>query len=655
MASQYLCSQPYLQIFNRTTDESNWYLTDCFTSLVVITPIYALLAIISSLMIGWTSGLIHSLALDYNVWFKRLLIIKSVMVSVILAIILAETIVSSAQTSQIRAYYLSQSIEIISLIIFLINLVSAIRRNSFVKSNRLIPILIAILISSGNQFYTLLVKQSYQLHEIICSTIVLILWSVVVVLNILIATKLKPTNEDESLVIDSEQNISTIDTNEIQLINDENANIISRLLLLWVGPLMTRGVQRKINSHNDMFALPNKMSSIVVSDKFNSVFNLNPVSEDIETDTRTKSLLKSLFRCYGLELFIVGCLKFSSDIITFAGPLLLNQVVKYLESDDHNNTDGFYYAFGLFVSTFFASILISLFNFYINNISIKIRSSVITSIYNKLFSVRYDTLNSHFSTGEILNFASTDTDRVVNFCPSLLQFISLPIQLSVTLYLLYDLLGLAFVTGVVFAIVLIPINRWICNKIGDLSSKMMEWKDKRIKLMSEILMGIRVIKMHSWEDLFEQRIIHLREQEVKYLKGRKYLDAFCVYFWATTPVIISSLVFGTFVLLNGKLTAPVVFTSLALLGMLIMPLNAFPWVLNGLMESWISIKRLQKLFDLHPLELKKHYNLRIVDSSIKMQVMGASFNLTNSTQSCRFILGPIDFTLSSNTFIGVIG
>ena len=37
--------------------------------------------------------------------------------------------------------------------------------------------------------------------------------------------------------------------------------------------------------------------------------------------------------------------------------------------------------------------------------------------------------------------------------------------------------------------------------------------------------------------------------------GRKYLDAWCVYFWATTPVLISILTFTTYSLMGNKLTA----------------------------------------------------------------------------------------------------
>ena len=656
-----MCSESYFPIYNRTSNDNNWYLTDCFESMAIIIPIYTLLALISSLMIGWTSGLNHSFPVT-NVWLKRLFKTKTLIILIILTIISVETIVICNELTQNKAFFISKSIEIISLVLYLLNLV-LIMRQIYSSNGRQTNIainftLILIVFSNVNHLYTIFAKRDYILHQMICSLVVLILWTIHLILSILIEIKLKSPEDQNQLISEHINNISiTCDSIDNQLMSEENANFVSKLLLVWVSPLMKRGIEKKISSANDLFRLPNKISANSVSQKFESILELNP---NISSRVKTKSLLKSLLKCYGFELLFIGCLKFSSDILSFAGPLLLNKLVQYLEGGDHSSTDGFLYTLGLFLSTFVSSVLISLFNFYINNISLKIRSSVITSIYKKIFSVRSNTLNSHFSTGEILNFASTDTDRVVNFCPSLLQFISLPIQLSVTLYLLYHLLGLAFVTGVVFAIVLIPINRWICNKIGELSAKMMEWKDKRIRLMTEVLMGIRVIKMHSWEDLFEKRIRQLREQEVKYLKGRKYLDAFCVYFWATTPVLISSLVFGTFVLLNGKLTAPVVFTSLALLGMLIMPLNAFPWVLNGVMESWVSIKRLQKLFDLNPLELEQHFNLKILDINTKIEVVGASFNLSETGRVdrdliCRFVLGPIDLTLRRNMFIGVIG
>ena len=73
--------------------------------------------------------------------------------------------------------------------------------------------------------------------------------------------------------------------------------------------------------------------------------------------------------------------------------------------------------------------------------------------------------------------------------------------------------------------------------------------------MNEILFGIRVIKFYTWERFFISHIGDLRDAELKSLKSRKYLDALCVYFWATTPVLISILTFTTYVLLGHQLTA----------------------------------------------------------------------------------------------------
>lgn len=79
-------------------------------------------------------------------------------------------------------------------------------------------------------------------------------------------------------------------------------------------------------------------------------------------------------------------------------------------------------------------------------------------------------------------------------------------QLIVTLYLLYKQIGLSFVAGVAFSIVLIPINKIIANKIGKLSTKLMEYKDKRVRLVGETLRGITTIKANVWEGHFLRSI-----------------------------------------------------------------------------------------------------------------------------------------------------
>lgn len=43
--------------------------------------------------------------------------------------------------------------------------------------------------------------------------------------------------------------------------------------------------------------------------------------------------------------------------------------------------------------------------------------------------------------------------------------------------------------------------------------------------------------------------------------------------------------------------------------MLILPLNSFPWVLNGILEAKVSLDRIQQFFELMDQDLEAYYAL----------------------------------------------
>lgn len=88
-------------------------------------------------------------------------------------------------------------------------------------------------------------------------------------------------------------------------------------------------------------------------------------------------------------------------------------------------------------------------------------------------------------------------------------------QLFITLFLLYQQVGISFLAGVAFSIILIPINKWIANKIGELSTEMMKHKDSRVSLITDLLKGIRTVKVHVWEDYFITRVTGVYRESIK--------------------------------------------------------------------------------------------------------------------------------------------
>ena len=47
--------------------------------------------------------------------------------------------------------------------------------------------------------------------------------------------------------------------------------------------------------------------------------------------------------------------------------------------------------------------------------------------------------------------------------------------------------------------------------------------------------------------------------------------------------------------------------------MLIFPLNVFPWVINGLIEAWVSLNRVNRFLKLEELDWQEFYNADIGD------------------------------------------
>lgn len=639
-----LCNRTSLNVINQSSNTNLPYFDDCFQQLFLITPTYVLLLALAIFYHGLYSNQRSSTyrALKFINWvtFGRYFTILLIIIFQITIIIC--NFVHSTLIAQLTAI-----LKIIAIVIYFSFLFKCQRIATFEKTFKFLKFFFLLIFTvSFLENVTLYFEESKigatLVFNCLCSFCWFIHFSFLIV----------PDQQHQfvaSLLINEENEDATDDN---LLLCDEQESLLSQLFFGWVGPLLDRGASEQIQSSTDLFALPSSLNSLSVCSTADQYLD--------DPKVRTKHhLIKCLFRRFGWQLLLIGFLKLSADAFSFLSPIFLNKILLYLESDQVTSYAGFQYAGALFAATFFNAVLISTFNFRMSKLSLKVRTVLITIIYHKLFRVRSTHLIDQFGTGQVLNLANTDVERVVNFSPSLYQFISLPLQLVITLYLLYVEVGIVFLSAVVFILALIPLNRVICTKIGTYSTEMMKWKDKRIKLITEILRGIRTIKMHFWEISFIEKVSRFRSFEVKYLRYRKYLDALCVYFWATTPVIISSLVFGTYAAINGteSLTSSKVFTSLALLGMLIMPLNALPWVLNGLIEALVSVRRLDRFFVLEELDLSEDYIPLQEHDRYAFQLKNCTFTYIKMDNKVgdNFKLSNISMEIPQQSFTAVIG
>ncbi|XP_038567664.1 multidrug resistance-associated protein 7 isoform X1 [Micropterus salmoides] len=427
-----------------------------------------------------------------------------------------------------------------------------------------------------------------------------------------------------------------------EMVAEDGSGCFSRLFYLWLTPLLRRGQRGELDRPADVYHLPRKLRTSVVCRYFHQCWEAcrrgaavsngqdqwpRPVSRNLMSGTWSShyqeeplelegdvGLLRVLHKAFGLWYYILGVLKVVVNMLGFAGPLLLSSLVNFMEDEGAPASTGAWIALGLFATALLSSILRNIFVFEVSKVALSARATLVSAIYGKALRVSGSSLAGS-TLGEVVNLMSTDTDRVVNFFSSFHELWSMPFQFSITLYLLYLQVGVAFLGGLGVALLLVPLNKFLAVRILSNNKHMLRYKDSRVKLMTEILFGIRVIKFYNWEPHFSQKVANYRKQELSHLKAIKYLDAMCVYTWAALPVVTSILTFVTYVLLGHQLTAAKVFTTLALVGMLITPLNSFPWVLNGILEAKVSLERIQRFFKLTNQDLQAYYALVSPDDS----------------------------------------
>lgn len=66
----------------------------------------------------------------------------------------------------------------------------------------------------------------------------------------------------------------------------------------------------------------------------------------------------------------------------------------------------------------------------------------------------------------------------------------------------------------------------------------MKLKDHRIKIMNEVLNGIKVIKLYAWEKAFIRRINDVRDQELQCIRKKAVLNAISSAVWAFAPILV---------------------------------------------------------------------------------------------------------------------
>ena len=114
-------------------------------------------------------------------------------------------------------------------------------------------------------------------------------------------------------------------------------------------------------------------------------------------------------------------------------------------------------------------------------------------LYDSFQALRLSNKARRTSTvGEIVNLMSVDAQRFMDLTPYFHTVWSAPLQIVLSLVFLYLTMGPSIFAGFAVMILMIPLNSSLASWMQKLQVKQMAHKDSRIKLVNEVLNGIKV-------------------------------------------------------------------------------------------------------------------------------------------------------------------
>ena len=192
------------------------------------------------------------------------------------------------------------------------------------------------------------------------------------------------------------------------------------------------------------------------------------------------------------------------------------------------------------------------------------------------------------------------------FQPYLNLIWSSPMQIVMALSFLWLELGPSVLAGLLVMILLIPVNGAIAAKSRQYQIQQMKQKDQRVKMMNEILQGMKILKLFAWEESFQKQVSDIRDKEIGILTRSAYLQAGSGFIWAAAPFVVSLVTFATYVLIdeNNVLDSEKAFVSLSLFNILRFPMSMLPMMIAGIVQSSVSIKRINKFMNSEEVDAK---------------------------------------------------
>ncbi|KAM5139214.1 ATP-binding cassette sub-family C member 2 [Callospermophilus lateralis] len=362
-------------------------------------------------------------------------------------------------------------------------------------------------------------------------------------------------------------------------------------------------------------------------------------------------LIKTLFKTFWIMLLKSFFLKLVHDIFIFLNPQLLKLLISFVSDHNMYAWTGYVYAILLFAVTLIQSLCLQSYFQICFIMGMSVRTTVIASVYKKALTLS-NLARKKYPIGETVNLMSVDAQKLMDVFNYLHLLWSTVLQIVLSIFFLWSELGPSVLAGVGVMVLLIPLNGFLAIKNRSIQFQNMKNKDRRLKIMNEILSGIKILKYFAWEPSFKDQVHNLRKKELKNLLFFGQLQSLMILILQVTPVLVSVITFAVYVLVdsNNILDAEKAFTSITLFNILRFPLGMLPMVISSVLQATVSVSRLEKYLGGDDLDTSAIRHVRNFDKAV--QFSEASFTWDPDAETT---IQDVNLDIMEGQLVAVVG
>ena len=261
---------------------------------------------------------------------------------------------------------------------------------------------------------------------------------------------------------------------------------------------------------------------------------------------------------------------------------------------------------------------------HLNNLGNKSFIELKNLIFSKILKL---SPSINLNSGEIYNLVQIDSFKLCRLIMNFPNLFSIPLLLFAYNYLLYQYIGLAFVVGIVVMIIFLIINYYYRTQFSKYLKLHMKKSDLRMKVTTEMINNLKVIKLNGWDDIALKKIQEARGEELNVLGSRYYITTISQTLLWLAPIAMSVASIGLYQYLNDDFKIEDIFTSLGIFTSFQSLLKILPSTLDIFAETLISLRRIEKFLELSEVDDSNiiKYDDNTMKKNIALQITNGNF------------------------------